>query len=183
MRGGRVLLGMGLLETVLAFAQVLTGQGNAWWRKGSRRECCHPALGRGFLRSPAQLDLATGAHAPSPSPPPGCWVFTVLKRGPPARTGGSDRVLQSSLQGHTVPLLPHPAGYKRVIKARPDPGERMGLPLPKGWWPTTLQRSMWDRGRLLQPTLGNTVCHGRGWPLAAAKMANSVLHGLSLRCL
>lgn len=32
---GRVLLGLGLLETVLAFAQVLTDQGDAWWKKGS----------------------------------------------------------------------------------------------------------------------------------------------------
>lgn len=53
-----------------------------------------------------------------------------------------------------MPLLPHSAGYKRVVTARPDPGERTGLPLPKGWWPATSQRSMWDGGVTIAANFG-----------------------------
>lgn len=35
--------------------------------------------------------------------------------------------------------------------------------------------------RELQPPLANTVYHGGGWQLTAAKMTNSILHWLSLR--
>lgn len=72
---------MGLLETVLAFAQVLTGQGNACWRKGSERgeSLLQEGEGEGITRIRAQLDLATGAHAPRP-PPQAAWPLGVHRQ-------------------------------------------------------------------------------------------------------